>query len=670
MKFLRRLIRSEAVAARHLASAFGIGFAALSLTSAPAFAGRLSDADTKTFQAAFMAADADQWPSALGLIGAATNPVLADVLTWRALQQPSSTADFTTIAAFMAKHPDWPHLGRLQQKAEAALDGTQAPALLLAWFTDNPPQTGHGKLALAFALKATGKTDEAKATARDAWLTETFNRDDEERLLATFGQTLSTDDHIRRTDHLLWNDHTVSAERMLPRIDSAHGKLFKARMALMARQNGVDGLVDSVPAQLQSDPGLLYERMHWRRRKGLYDRAAEIFDSPNANKGDPAKWWQDRAVLTRHYLEDGHISKAYKIASKHGMKDGSGFAEAEWLSGWIALRFLNESAVALRHFEAMYHSVSTPISQGRGAYWAGRAAEALGHKDDARRWYETAAAQSTTYYGQLAASRLGTSYRIEIPSAPEPTDADRAAFQGNDMVKVVRALAAIDRLEDTRPFLYRLNEDAATPGQNRLAADLAVEIGRLDLAVSLSRRAALKGVHLLDTAYPLPRLAIPDQPEAALVLSLIRQESNFHSGAISRVGARGLMQLMPATARQVAKAESISHTPGALTEDPDHNVALGSAYMAELLGRFRGSYPLAIAGYNAGPGRPARWVDEYGDPRNGEIDPVDWVELIPFSETRNYVQRVMESLLIYRHRMGRGNIAQTLEQELKYQARR
>lgn len=638
---------------------------ALTLLATPVNAGRLSASDTTTYQAAFLAADAEQWPSALSLAAGAKDRTLADVLLWRAMQRPDSGYGFEAIAAFITAHPSWPGQDLLQRRAEEALTGAEPPRRLLDWFAANPPQTGHGKLLLALAQRASGKAEDARRTAREAWLTEAFSRDDEDRLMAAFGSTFTPDDHLRRTDRLLWDDHTVSAERMLTRVDSDHRHLFAARMALMANGPTMNKLIAAVPARLQNDPGLLYERMHWRRRKGLYDSAAELLVHANANKGDPDKWWQDRAVIARDYLNRGMISKAYETASKHGMKDGGGFAEAEWLAGWIALRFLNDPQAALPHFEAMYHSVATPISLGRGAYWAGRAAEALRRTEDSRRWYTTAAAQITTYYGQLAAARLGSSYHVEMPVAPQPTDADRAAFASNGLGKVVRALADIDRIEDSRPFLYRLNEDAPTPGQNRLAADLAVEIGRLDLAVSLSRRAALKGIHLVDTAYPVPRLDMPNAPESALLLSLIRQESNFNAAATSRVGARGLMQLMPATAKQVAKTEGLPHSTNALTENPSHNVTLGAAYLDELLDRFRGSYPLAIAGYNAGPGRPARWVKDYGDPRSGEIDPIDWVELIPFNETRNYVQRVMESLLIYRHRLGRGDLALTLEKELK-----
>lgn len=320
--------------------------------------------------------------------------------------------------------------------------------------------------------------------------------------------------------------------------------------------------------------------------------------------------------------------------------------------------------MALRHFTRMAERVSYPISLSRAAYWAGRAAEAKGDSVQARGFYQTAARESTTYYGQLAAEKVAPGVPLALPVTLAPSPEARAAFERSSLVPVVRALYAVDRAEDARPFLHALLDQAEDDDTRGLAIALAQDSGQPYLAAALARQAALRGTLVVDAAFPVPALSWPQGPERALVLGLIRQESNFHPGAISSAGARGLMQLMPPTARVVAKAIGTGFHQDRLVEDPSYNVSLGAAYLSTLLDRFDGSYALALAGYNAGPSRPARWLKEYGDPRRGEIDPVDWVELIPFPETRNYVQRVLESTQVYRQRLG-GDPALRLEADLR-----
>jgi len=641
-----------------------VACAMLMFADSAAEAAALSDRDKAIYQEAFQTAERGQWSTALQRAAQAKDPLLRKVLVWRNMQDPSSSYSFGDITDFMAENPTWPGQGNLRRRADDTLTGNEPPEKIIAWYTENPPFTGRGKMMLADALLAKGREPEAVQVIRSAWVNNTFNRNDERRFLARFERHLTADHHHKRLDRLLWEGHQESARRMLVKVSDDHRALALARLALMTKGPGVDAVIDRVPKALLNNPGLIYERAKWRRQADLQEGAAELLAHPAANQVRPRLWWRERAILTRHFLERGWITQAYGLASNHGMTAGAGFADGEWLSGWIALRFLKDPKAAVPHFERLYAGVSYPISVARAAYWAGRAHDALKARDTAKAWYQRAAEHSTTYYGQLAAGRLGRTDRLELPPAPEVTPQDSAAFAADSRVQVARALHAIGRADEARSFLWRANEDAPTPGLRRLTAELATSIGRTEIAVALSRRSALRGTVLLETGYPLLKAEVPNAVDPALVHALIRQESNFSPTVRSSAGATGLMQLMPATAKLVAKQLNLPHSPDRLG-DPDYNVQLGSAYLNDLLSRFNGSYPLALAGYNAGPGRPARWLRDNGDPRRGELDVIDWIELIPFSETRNYVQRVMESVQVYRHRLGLPDMAFNLENDLK-----
>jgi soluble lytic murein transglycosylase len=642
-----------------------VAFVGLLFGPGSAFAAILSPQDKAVYESAFSLADGEQWPTAIREADAAKDPVLRDVILWQFMQQPNSGYSFDSIAGFVTTHPHWPYLDTLRLRAAQAISG-QSSAKLVEWFTANPPFTGEGKLRYAEALQAQGKTKQAIAMARDAWATEIFNSDDESRLLAAFGSHLSRQDHIDRLDRLLWEGHHVSARRMMNLVDAGQKALAEARIALQERKGAGNRMLNKVPAALVNTPGLVYDRITWRMRKDLYDTAGDLLKTVGVQHNQAERWWRVRQPLARYFLRQGHITTAYRFASQHGMSDGSSYVEAEWLAGWIALRSLNDAKSAQRHFANLEGKVFTPISLARAAYWQGRAAEALGQKDRAQAAYLTAAAQNTTFYGQLAAERLAPAKRPPLPSTPTVTAEDKKAFNSNDLVKVVRALSEIGQANEARRFLYRLTEDAPTEGQRVLAVALGAEIGHRELAVAMSRRAAMQGTQVMEWAYPTPKgfVSPTGRPETALVLSIIRQESNFNAQAVSHAGARGLMQLMPATARHLAKKWKISHNPDDLTSNPAHNIRLGSGYLEETIDRFNGSYIMAVAGYNAGPGRPARWAQDYGDPRRSVEEAIDWIEMIPFNETRNYVQRVMESVAIFRAQLGGKPIDYRLGQDL------
>ncbi|MQX36674.1 lytic transglycosylase domain-containing protein [Roseospira navarrensis] len=610
---------------------------------------------------------------ALAHSGRLTDPVARTIIQWAVLKE--GLGSFETIAQFLQAHPDWPHTHALRRSAERAITGHEPPARVVAWFETYPPLTTDGMVAHAQALRAAGRSAESTEAARRAWVNGRFSRPEATAFLRRFESVIRPRDHEARLSELLWDEAISEAERLIPLVDPGHQALARARIRLMTNAGGVDAAIDAVPSGLSDDPGLVYDRLVWRWDRDLFERSVSLLTHPSANQGRPQAWDRLRARIGREALERGHVSRAYAIFANHGQDSGIGFATGEWMAGWIMLRFLRDPARALPHFETMHAGVSYPQSLSRAAYWAGRAAAAAGRVEPARRWYEQAAVHAETFYGQLAIEALGERLADHLETRPTITDADRARFATDDRVQALRLLTEAGRTDWALPFALALNDEAATPGFRVLVADDLSETDRPDLAVFFARRAALAGTMLPVTGYPVPPEVLATlrqspgtgpRPEPALMLSLIRQESNFNTQAVSRAGARGLMQLMPRTAQHVAQTLGESSSNIRLTTDPAHNARLGTAYFASLLEDFRGSYVLAIAGYNAGPHRSVRWMRVNGDPRRmSPEEVVDWIEKIPFSETRNYVQRVLEGTQVYRHRLGETPAADALSRDLQ-----
>lgn len=632
----------------------------------PAAAALLTAQDLATYRQAFKAADDDRHDDALRLAGQAHDKLPAKIIRWMELATPDG-GGFEEIAAFIRDNGDWPNMAQLRRQAEKAMPDGLPAERVLAWFKQYPPTTADGFLRYADTLIATGGAERATKLVRERWVAANFSPDDEAAFLARYRALLRPQDHKARIDRLLWERQEAAVKRMLPFFDEAYDTLIAARVALNDEAGNVDALVARVPASLRNDPGLLFDRARYRRRKGDDAGALEIMTNAPADMGRPQAWWTERHILARHAIEKGDYHLAYRLVAAHGMDDGMGFAQAEFLAGFLALRFLDDPSGAFGHFHKLYRSVGAPISKARGAYWCGRAAEALGEAKQAKAWYAKAAQYGTTFYGQLAAHRMGGDGRIHLPPEPHATAAEEHAFDRREVVRAVQMLAEIEGKDDERvtAFLRRISLDAKTPADYVLAAKLAREVGRRDLAVAAAKDAAQNDVFLVEAGYPMIQ-ARPSAPELALVQAIIRQESTFNSNIVSSAGARGLMQLMPGTAQLVAAKLGIKRSDTAkLTSDPDYNVRLGSAYLADLIDRFNGSYIMAIAAYNAGPTRVSQWINTYGDPRGQSIDPVDWLELIPIYETRNYVQRVMEAMLVYRARIQGARADLNLDKELR-----
>ena len=633
----------------------------LSLFAAPARAAQLSQNDIRLYHAAFAAAKAGDWTAALRDGAGARDRTLEPVLQW--LEMTHGGASFADIAAFIATHPDWPGQKRLRDRAEDALAGA-SDSQAEAWFAVHPPQTVSGKLRKAELLFNQHKNEAAATYVRDAWIHADFSNFEEKSFLQRYHGVLRAQDHEARLDRLLWDGQTQAARRMYRLVGPDYTALGEARIALADMAPGTERLIARVPAVLQRDPGLIYERVRWRRRKERYDAAIPLLDEAPKTLVRPEAWAVEREILARYALSDGKASVAYRIAARHGLEGGAHFAELEFFAGWIALRFLHQPDAAYNHFVRLYDNVKLPISVARGAYWSARAAEAMGYKQLAETWYGTAASLITTYYGQLAAAHIGAPGASRI-AEPHPAPDEIAAFNRNELVRVTHALAEVGADDYVRPFMKHLSEHVTTASEHALVARLATELDRPDLAVAAAKQASYAGVTLLAEGYPVEDVPPGGSIERPLVLAMTRQESAFDRQAVSRAGARGLMQLMPATASHVAKTLGMRFSLPRLTSDVHYNLTLGREYMRGLLGDFAGSYVLAVAAYNAGPARVQEWISTFGDPRKRNVDAVDWIESIPVSETRNYVQRVLENLQVYRFRLGDSSLAFSLTSDLK-----
>ncbi|GAB6053343.1 lytic transglycosylase domain-containing protein [Magnetospira thiophila] len=641
----------------------------LSVASPVQAASAPSAAEVKAALAAFKDADRRKWSDFQKQRAKVRHADLRKILDWIDLKSEGVSHGFEEVTAFIADNPDWPDQWSLQRRAEEVMPPSLSDERVLAWFSEREPVSVDGRIRYGAALLNTGRRKEAETFLRETWISGDFGPRQESQYLKLYAPYLTQADHVDRLERLLWDDRHEAAKRLLNRVDKDHRLLAIARSRLALKKGGVDSAIAQVPKHLQNDPGLLFDRIRWRRRKGRDDQALDMLLNANPTNNAPEQWWEERGLMARKALKDGLITDAYRIAKNHGLDDGGQFAAAEWLAGWIALRYLNDADAALNHFSNLYGKVNYPISRARAAYWAGRASEALNQKKSAALWYSIGARFPTTFYGQLAGAREGKG-ELKIPPDARPDATETHAFEHHELVRMALLLHKIGAVREVDPFLLHLVNLSQSAGWRALTADLALEFERPDLAVRIAKKSVLAGQPLIAPGYPkitLPKMNLPQslpQPERPLLLALIRQESGFNPLAVSSAGARGMMQIIPTTARRLARKIKLRYSKSLLTADPDYNMTIGTYYLASLLDRYEGSYVLALAAYNAGPSRVSAWIKDYGDPRDGATDPIDWIENIPFNETRNYVQRILESLQIYRARLGNTQIALTLEQDL------
>ncbi len=592
--------------------------------------------------------------------------VARDIVEWHRLR--AGLGEYPDVLAFLERNSDWPGIAWLRRKSEPAMANADHD-VILEYYAAEAPQTAEGVLSYARALEAKDRPGEAEASIVLAWRTMPMGRTVQQNYLRDHGDLLKPH-HAARLDRLLWDRHLVSARRMLPLVDDGNLKLAEARIALHELAPGVDARIEAVPANLQSAPGLAFERFEWRARKGRTEDAVELLldrSASPASLGEPDKWGKRRRGLARQAMRAGDHRLAYQIASQNHLTEGSDYADLEWLSGFVALRLLQDPATALRHFQNFDGAVSSPISKGRAGYWLGRAHEALGDSDAAAAAYAQGANYQTSFYGLLSAERGGVAFDADLAKPPDLPPWRQAAFMGSSVLEASLLLLDAGEINLAERFLTHLVE-GLDPVQAGQLGNMAVELGHPHLAVMIGKRAARTGQVLPGAYYPLhpvADMALPMAPE--MTLAIARRESEFDPVVISGAGARGLMQVMPATARLVAGQMGVigSHTTGRLLSDWRYNAQLGATYLAGLAGDFNGNVVMMSAGYNAGPGRPSGWMGRYGDPRQpGGPDIVDWIEFIPFNETRNYVMRVTESLPVYRARLGEDPLPVPFSEEL------
>ncbi|HMO06386.1 MAG TPA: lytic transglycosylase domain-containing protein [Paracoccaceae bacterium] len=592
---------------------------------------------------------ARDWPRAAALAPGA-GAIGPDIAEWFRLRAGEGT--LSDYEAFLARRGDFPGTAFLRQRGEVAVARSATPDRVIRWFAAGAPATPGGSMALIRAYRGAGRTADAAAEARRAWVAFDFALDEETAFLALAGQDVASA-HAARTERLLWDRKLAEARRMLPRLDPGHRALAEARIALIDGRDGVNPLIARVPPALAGDPGLAQDRFQWRMNKQLYDGAAELILERSAagTLGRPEAWAARRAALARELDERGQHRLALRVAAGHGLTQGGAFADLEFLAGFIALRRLNDPMSALTHFRRLKEAVRTPISLSRADYWIGRAEESAGRGDAARAAYSAAARHQTTYYGLLSAERLGQEVDPRLVRPPAPGDWQQASFVRDPAFQAGRLFVRAGDRVNGRRFMLHLADRLDADGLDRLGG-YALAANDPNLAVLVAKFAAERGVILSAPAFPVPD-AVPEglAVSRALALAIARRESEFDPLAQSPAGALGLMQVMPGTAELVAKELSLPYARGRLTSDPGYNVTLGAAYLKKLLDEFGPSVALIAAGYNAGPGRPRRWIGTLGDPRLPSVDPVDWVESVPISETRTYIMRVVEGLVIYRARL-------------------
>lgn len=595
-----------------------------------------------------------------------SDPVARKLAEWIILRSEDNGATVERYRAFLSANPSWPSQTFLRRRLEAAMwDDRRDDSVAWSWFENESPVSAKGRFTLAKAMLARGDRANAERLVREAWRSDPMSEDTENNALDQFGALLTPGDQKARMDTLLYGSENEAALRAAKRLGAGYVALAKARIASVKKAPNARALLEAVPRELHNDPGFLFSKIQLLRREEKFAEAAQLMLSAPKDPNrlyNLDEWWIERRLLARKMIDTEEFRSAYLIARDAALPSRDIYkTEQEFTAGWIALRFLNDPATATQHFARIGVGSVNPTTLARAGYWQGRAAEAAGRQQEARNAYARAAEQSTSYYGQLARAKLGLP-QIELNSQPRGRGAERL-----EIVRAAQLLYELDEREMAVPMLADMGENGdpeALTGLGELTQRYSDARGML-----LVGKAALnRGLPFDFYAYPvngIPQFTpIGPEVERSIVYAIARQESAFNPSVVSPAQAYGLMQVTPDAARYVCKRHGATYDLGRLKNDSAYNATLGSAELGGLLEDYRGSYIMTFAAYNAGRGSVKKWVDRYGDPRDPKVDAVDWVELIPFSETRNYVQRIMENLQVYRARFGGGTRLQ-IEADLR-----
>lgn len=581
-----------------------------------------------------------------------SDPVARKLVEWVILHSEDGSSDFSRYAAFVAANPSWPGIMTMRRRAEAVLWQDRVdPQAVIDFFRTEPPLTAKGHFALARALLTRGDIAGAAATLRQAWRNDGFSADLEEQVRDTFAGLITPADDAQRMAARLYAGDDDAGLRAAHHLDANTLAIAKARAAVINDAHDARTLLDAVPEAARRDPGYMFSRIQWLRRADKIPEAAQWL---NAAPRDPAalidvdQWWVERRLVARKLLDLGDARLAYEVANGAALPVNQNFrAEQHFTAGWIALRFLRQPAIALAHFARIADGVSNPITLARSFYWQGRAAEALGREQEARADYQEAARYPTAYYGQLARARLGFD-EVTLRAPPHPMPEYRTL----EIARVFDILYAVDDSDLVATMAADLGDKATDAAALATLADIAMHHND-------ARATLLIGKAMLGRGYPFEHYAFPDfgvpnyqqigpAVEPCVVYSIVRQESAFNPHVVSSANAYGLMQVTPEAARDTAKRFNVTFNQRRLADDVVYNAQIGTAELGNDIASWRGSYILAFVAYNAGPRRAREWIEQYGDPRDPHVDPIDWIERIPISETRNYVERVLENMQIYR----------------------
>jgi soluble lytic murein transglycosylase len=600
---------------------------------------------------------------ATALQASMSDPLARKLVEWVILRSDDNNATFARYNAFLTANPGWPGIVTFRRRAEAMLWFERPnPNVVRAFFAQEKPRSVKGKIALARALIANGDRAGAQRYVREAWREDGFGSDLEDSMRREFGDLITAADTKARMDFRLYAEDIDTAMRMAQRLGGNEVAIAKARAAVINKAKNAKALLDAVPAEARRDAGYMFNRIQWLRRQ---DKIAEAAQLMLAAPRDPAvihdldEWWIERRLLARKLLDIGDANTAYAVVRDAAHPTKENFrGEHPFTAGWIALRFLNDPAAALAHFARVGHGTANPITLARASYWQGRAAEAMGRHQEARAHFQQAARYPTAYYGQIARARIGLA-DMTLRTLPEPSAEQRVSFARYEVVRAAELLYATESRDLAAMFLADLGDKSRDANAVAAVAEVSTRYSDARATLLLAKFALNRGLVLDHHAFPtfgVPQYQpIGPKVETSLVYSIVRQESAFNPRVVSSANALGLMQVTPPAGRYLAKKFNVTFDQKRLLNDPVYNTQMGAAELGDVVEGYRGSYILAFAAYNAGRGRVKEWIDRYGDPRDPQVDPIDWVERIPFSETRNYVQRVLENLQVYRVRFGSGN---------------
>ncbi len=560
------------------------------------------------------------------------------------------------MKAFFDHNPQWPSRSLTKRRIEEAVTReTETGAEMVRAFGNTIPDSTSAAIALAISQAKVGNRAQAAKIIRPIWRESALDAKTESRILSNMRSVLTNEDHFHRASYLLYRERANGALRLKRYLSSAQTKLVNARVAVIRRKHNAGSLLRSVPSSLKKDPSYIFSEIQYMRRKGKETAAADLMlkaplDEDHLINHDA--WWDERRLLARMMLNKGDARRAYKIAARHSAESGKDFSEAEFHAGFFALRYLHDPKTAAVHFENSWKKATRKQDKSRGLYWQGRAWEAAGDRAVAVKFYK-AAANATNYYGQLSLEELGATH-LNLRTPPPANATQKARFERRDLVRAIKRLKAVGQEDRAGPLFRHLARTLADPSEIQLAHKLAQSYGLHQNAVQIGQLALNRDLPVDKLAFPLHALPMgvnTNGVDIALVYALTKQESVFDLKARSHANARGLMQMLPATAKRTARKLGVSYSLSRITRDPKYAVLLGSAFLKENLERFGGSYILTFAAYNAGPGRPPEWIERFGDPRTNEVSAIDWVERIPFSETRNYVMKLIENLQVYEARI-------------------